>query len=58
MFIAGNFTHVNGTDAAHAGKHLAAVRRDSGELDPDFRPGDPRGTVRSLAVYGKRLRRG
>ncbi|HLF41665.1 MAG TPA: hypothetical protein VI854_09370 [Acidimicrobiia bacterium] len=50
IFIGGNFSHVNGVPR----KHLAALTL-TGQLDESFRPGEPQGTVRSLAVWGNTL---
>ncbi len=42
MFIGGNFDHVNGV----VRKNLAALLLPGGEVDPEFDPGEPQGTVR------------
>jgi hypothetical protein len=42
MFIGGNFDHVNGVIR----KNLAALLLPGGEVDPNFDPGEPQGTVR------------
>ncbi len=44
MWIGGNFDHVNGV----VRKNLAALLLPNGEVDPNFDPGEPQGTVRSL----------
>ena len=48
LFIGGNFDHVNGTPRTH----IAALILPNGELDPNFLPGEPQGTVRSIHVEG------
>ncbi|MCA1842727.1 MAG: delta-60 repeat domain-containing protein, partial [Actinobacteria bacterium] len=42
MYIGGNFDHVNGV----VRKNLAALSLPGGEVDPNFDPGEPQGTVR------------
>jgi hypothetical protein len=42
LYIGGNFDHVNGV----VRKNLAALLLPGGEVDPDFDPGEPQGTVR------------
>ena len=42
MYIGGNFDHVNGV----VRKNLAALLLPGGEVDPEFDPGEPQGTVR------------
>jgi hypothetical protein len=42
LFIGGNFDHVNGV----VRKNLAVLMLPSGEVDPNFDPGEPQGTVR------------
>ena len=42
LYIGGNFDHVNGV----VRKNLAALLLPGGEVDPNFDPGEPQGTVR------------
>ena len=44
LFIGGNFDHVNGV----LRKNLAALILPGGEVDPNFDPGEPQGTVRAV----------
>jgi hypothetical protein len=58
VYVGGNFSHVTGPNCPPEGcprDNLVAIDAQTGQPDPNFKPGALQGTVRSLALNGNTL---